>query len=300
MSFPTRFSAWRATAIALAFIAAIPFAVSAQELKLPAEAASDPILRALQVELTRSKSQLKMDNVDAPFYIEYRVFDVEQFEASAAFGALRDQSHTRLRVLRAVVRLGDYKLDSFFNAGQGVSDILPLDNDELAIRHQVWLATDQAYKRAGEAFSNKKSQLKQLNIEQPVDDFAKAAPATSIGPTAKLDVDPAKWTKMLESATAVYRNDTQIQSFSASLNFTVLSQYFVNTEGTVTRHGSSHYQILMSASEQAPDGMRLERAPVFTSNRIEELPTPDEFQKDALKLVEDMKSLRDAPVVDEE
>jgi TldD protein len=245
-------------------------------------------------------SQLKMDNVDSPFYIEYRVFDVEQFDASAAFGALRDQNRTRLRLLRAVVRLGDYKLDSFINAGQGISDILPLDNDELAIRHQVWLATDQAYKRASEAFSNKKAQLKQLNIDQPVDDFAKAEPAVSIGPTAKLDVDPAKWTKMLESATSVYKNDTQIQSFMASLNFTVLFQYFVNTEGTVTRRGSAHYQILLSASEQAPDGMRLERAPQFTANHIEELPTPDEFQKDALKLVEDMKTLREAPVVDEE
>ena len=293
-------SACRAAAISLVFLTVSPFAVFAQRKQLPAEAASDPILRALQVELTRSKSQLKMENVDSPFYIEYRVFDVEQFDASAAFGALRDQNRTRLRLLRAVVRLGDYKLDSFFNAGQGVSDILPLDNDELAIRHQVWLATDQAYKRASEAFSNKKAQLKQLNIDQPVDDFAKAEPVVSIGPTAKLDVDPAKWTKMLESATSVYRNDPQIQTFMASMNFTVLSQYFVNTEGTVTRRGSAHYQILLSASEQAPDGMRLERAPQFTANRIEELPKPDEFQKDALKLVEDMKTLREAPVVDEE
>jgi TldD protein len=274
--------------------------VSAQQKVIPAGAASDPILRALEAELTRSKSQLKMDNVDSPFYIEYRVFDVEQFDASAAFGALREQNRTRLRLLRAVVRLGDYKLDSFFNAGQGISDILPLDNDELAIRHQVWLATDQAYKRASEAFSNKKSQLKQLNIEQPVDDFAKAEPALSIGPVAKLEVDPAKWTKMLESATAVYRNDPQIQSLNASVNFTVLSQYFVNTEGTVTRHGSAHYQIVLTATEQAPDGMRLERSPQFTANRIEELPTPDEFQKDALNLIKDMKTLREAPVVDEE
>jgi hypothetical protein len=293
-------SACRAAVIGLVFLATSPFAAFAQQKQLPADAASDPILRALQAELTRSKSQLKMNNVDSPFYIEYRVFDVEQFDASAAFGALRDQNRTRLRLLRAVVRLGDYKLDSFINAGQGISDILPLDNDELAIRHQVWLATDQAYKRASEAFSNKKAQLKQLNIDQPVDDFAKAEPAVSIGPTAKLDVDPAKWTKMLESATSVYRNDTQIQSFMASLNFIVLSQYFVNTEGTVTRHGSAHYQILLSASEQAPDGMRLERAPQFTANHIEELPTPGEFQKDALKLVEDMKTLREAPVVDEE
>jgi predicted Zn-dependent protease len=295
-----RNSASRATAISLVLLAVSPFAASAQQKQLPADAASDPILRALQAELTRSKAQLKMDNVDSPFYIEYRVFDVEQFDASAAFGALRDQSRTRLRLLRAVVRLGDYKLDSFFNAGQGISDILPLDNDELAIRHQVWLATDQAYKRASEAFSNKKAQLKQLNIDQPVDDFAKAEPVVSIGPTTKLEVDPAKWTKMLESATSVYRSDTQIQTFMASLNFTVLSQYFVNTEGTVTRRGSAHYQILLSASEQAPDGMRLERAPQFTANHIEELPTPDEFQKDAVKLVEDMKTLREAPVVEEE
>ncbi len=79
--------------------------------------------------------------------------------------------------------------------------------------------------------------LKQFNIEQPVDDFAKAEPVVSIGPAAKLEVDPAKWTKMLESATVVYKNDPQIQSMIASLNFTALSQYFVNTEGTVTRHG---------------------------------------------------------------
>src|SRR6202158_1588389 len=218
-----RISAWRPAAISFVFLAALPFGVPPQQKQIPADAASDPILRALQAELTRSKSQLKMDNVDSPFYIEYRVFDVEQFDASAAFGALRDQNRTRLRMIRAVVRLGDYKVDSFFNAGQGISDILPLDNDELAIRHQVWLATDQAYKRASEAFSNKKSQLKQLNIEQPVDDFAKAEPALSIGPVAKLEVDPAKWTKMLQSATAVYRNDPQIQSVSASVNFTVLS-----------------------------------------------------------------------------
>jgi TldD protein len=291
---------WRAATIILVFLTTLPFRVAAQQMQLPADAASDPILRALQAELTRSKAQLKMDNVDSPFYIEYRVFDVEQFDASAAFGALRDQNRTRLRMIRAVVRLGDYKLDSFFNAGQGISDILPLDNNELAIRHQVWLATDQAYKRASEAFSTKKAQLKQLNVEQPVDDFARAEPAVSIGPVAKMDVDPAKWTKMLESATAVYKNDPQIQSLTANMNFTVLSQYFVNTEGTVTRHGSAHYQIVLSASEQSPDGMRLERSPQYTANHIEELPTPGQFQEDALKLVADMKKLREAPVVDEE
>jgi TldD protein len=276
------------------------FTLRAQEKHTGMEAASDPVLRALQAELARSKAQLKMDNVGAPFYVEYRVFDVEQFEASAAFGALREQNRTRLRLLRALVRIGDYKIDSYYGSGQGVSDILPLDGDELALRHQIWLATDQAYKGAGEALSGKQSLLKQLNVEQPVDDFAKAEAVKSIDPIAKLDVEPGKWIKMLESATSVYKNDPQIESLGATLSFITLNEYFVNTEGTVTRQGSTHYMMTIGASEQAPDGMRLDRSPQYASNRIEEMPTPEKFQSDAMTLVEQMKILREAPVVEED
>jgi TldD protein len=276
------------------------FPACAQQKQAADGASADPILRALQAELTRSKTQLKMENVGAPFYIEYRVFDVDQFEADAAFGALRAQNRSRLRLLRAVVRLGDYKADSYYGPGQGVSDILPLDNDELAIRHQIWMATDQAYKRAGEALAAKQSLLKQMNIEQPVDDFAKAAAVQSIGPVARLELDLAKWTRMLESATSVYKTDPQIQTFTASLNFLALSEYFVNTEGTVTRQGSTHYLMLLGASEQAGDGMRLDRSPQYASSRIEEMPTPDQFQADALILANVMRKLREAPIVDEE
>jgi hypothetical protein len=272
----------------------------AQEKHAGTEAASDPILRALQAELARSKAQLKMENVGAPFYIEYHVFDVEQFEASAAFGALREQNRSQLRFLRALVRIGDYKVDSYYGSGQGVSDILPLDGDELALRHQIWLATDQAYKGAGEALSGKQSLLKQLNVEQPVDDFAKAEAVQFIGPAAKLDVEPAKWIKMLESATSVYRTDPQIQTFGATLSFVALTEYFVNTEGSVTRQGSTHYMMTLGAGEQAPDGMRLDRSPQYASRRVEEMPTPEQFHADALKLAEQMKKLREAPVVDEE
>jgi TldD protein len=285
----------------LTFVLTSAVALHAQEKRTGTEAASDPILRALQAELARSKAQLKMDNVGAPFHIEYRVFDVEQFDAGAVFGALRDQNRTRLRVLRALVRIGDYKVDSYFGSGQGVSDILPLDGDELALRHQIWLATDQAYKGAGEALSAKQSQLKQLNVEQPVDDFAKAEAVQFIGPPAKLDVEPAKWIKMLESATSVYKSDPEIQSFGATLSFVALTEYLVNTEGAVTRQGSAHYLMTLSASEQSlSDGMRLDRSPQYASSRIEEMPTPEQFRADAIKLVDQMKKLREAPVVDED
>ena len=77
-----------------------------------AAAGGDALLEALLTELDRSKAQLKMDQVAAPYYIEYRVNDVDEYQAEASFGAQRESQRVRYRILRVVVRIGDYKQDS--------------------------------------------------------------------------------------------------------------------------------------------------------------------------------------------
>ena len=124
-----------------------------------AAASGDALLEALLTELDRSKAQLKMDQVDPPYYIEYRVNDVDDYAAEAAFGAVRENQRVRYRVLRVVVRIGDYKQDSYYGQGMGETDILPLDDDPIALRHQIWLATDEAYKAAGQALTEKQAAL---------------------------------------------------------------------------------------------------------------------------------------------
>src|ERR1700680_689521 len=114
-----------------------------------AAARGDALLEALLTELSRSYTHLKMDQVQAPYYIEYRVNDVDDYSAEAAFGALVQSQRVHVRILRVVVRTGDYKQDSYFGQGVGETNILPLDNDPIALRHQIWMATDDAYKTAG-------------------------------------------------------------------------------------------------------------------------------------------------------
>src|SRR6266700_7849606 len=63
-----------------------------------AAAKGDGLLEALLTELDRSKSQLKMDQVQPPYFIEYRVNEVEDYSAEAAFGALRENQHAHYRV----------------------------------------------------------------------------------------------------------------------------------------------------------------------------------------------------------
>jgi predicted Zn-dependent protease len=266
-----------------------------------AAAKGDGLLEALLTELDRSKAQLKMDQVQAPYYIEYRVNEVEDFGAEAAYGALRENQHIHVRVLRVVVRIGDYKQDSYFGRGQGESSILPLDDDPIALRHQIWLATDDAYKAAGQALAEKQAAMKQFSADpNPVDDFAKAPQMIAVEPTVSLKIDEGVWKKTLEDVTSLYKQYPDVQSVTASAKFSAINEYLVNSEGTVTRFGKTTYSVQLSSSAQAADGMRLSRSPAFMVARLEELPTRDALMGEAKKMLETVVALRQAPIVEEE
>src|SRR5437660_330322 len=266
-----------------------------------AAAKGDGLLEALLTELDRSKAQLKMDQVQAPYYIEYRVNEVEDIGAEAAYGALRENQHIHVRVLRVVVRIGDYMQDSYFGRGQGESSILPLDNDPIALRHQIWLATDDAYKAAGQALAEKQAAMKQFSADpNPVDDFAKSPKMIAVEPTASLKIDEAAWKKTLEDVTSLYKQYPDVQSVTASARFSAINEYLVNSEGTVTRCGKTTYSVQLNGSAQAADGMRLSRSPAFMVARPEELPTRAALMGEAKKMLETVVALRQAPIVEEE
>jgi predicted Zn-dependent protease len=239
--------------------------------------------------------------VPAPYYIEYRVTEIDQFDASAVFGALRNQQHNHGRLLRVVVRVGDYKQDSFFGTGEGSIDLVPSDDDVFAIRHRIWLATDRAYKAASEALSAKQAALKQLKVDEPVDDFAKASPLEAVEPLARFSsTDFSSWLHLLEEASAQYRTDKELENFESSLRFTVENRYFLNSEGTVARSGHAHYVVSIAGSTQASDGMLLQRSHADQGNDLKDLPTREKFLKTTGRILDTLKLLRDAPVVDEE
>jgi TldD protein len=260
----------------------------------------DVVLSAMREELERSKSQLKMDQVAAPYYIEYRISDVDEYSAEASFGALRGDVRVRFRFIRVVVRIGDYKQDSYVGPGEGTPYFMPVDDDITALRHQLWIATDIAYKAAAESLAAKQAQLKQLTIDQPVDDFAHADPVQSVGPLVKLEFDPEPWKKMLQEASALYKNDPDIESFESNLRFHAVNRYFVNSEGTVVRSGQNLYEMYISCSTQAADGMSLGRNNAFVATEIRQLPSSSDFIARASKLASTLKDLRAAPLVEEE
>ena len=113
-------------------------------------AKGDPMLDALMTELERSKYSIENGSVG-------RLRTTSNIASTTSkisllrrrFGATREDQQAHVRILRVVVRIGDYKQDSYFGQGMGGDALLPLDDDPIALRHQIWLATDEAYKNAG-------------------------------------------------------------------------------------------------------------------------------------------------------
>ena len=260
----------------------------------------DSVLQALQEEMQRSKAHLKLEQMASPYYIDYRVFDLSENVAEASFGAISATAHTHLRFARVVVRVGDYKQDSFYGNGEGTVALVPLDNDIVAMRHQIWLATDQAYKTATEALSAKRAKLKEFTIDQPVDDFARTDPVHFVGPLVKLEGDLSSWYPALRQATSLYKSAPALDSIEAELELQVVNRYLVTSEGTAIRTGQTYCQLAVEASTQASDGMQLARSKPYRATTLSQLPSQQEFEHDAAALVASLQELRDAPVITDE
>ena len=260
----------------------------------------DPVLKAMLSELRRSQEKLQLGQLQRPYYIDYQVTELQDYLADATLGGLRNDQVNVGRLVRVVVRIGDYKQDSYYGEGQGSVEVLPIDNEEMALRHQLWLATDKAYKAALNGLTEKQAALKNVVVENELPDFSQERPVDSVSDLPRLDADLDRWKQMARSTSDVFRRDPDVESSSAALHFRILNRYFVNTEGTVTRNGKAVYIYSFEGSAQAPDGMRLDRSHAYVVSKADELPKQEEIQKDTQQLVSTFDALRKAPIVEDD
>ena len=260
----------------------------------------DPVLKAMVAELKRSQEKLQLGQMDRPYYIDYQVTEIQDYQANSILGALLEEQLNSGRLVRVVVRIGDYKQDSYFGEGQGSFEVMPTDNNEMALRHQLWLATDKAYKSALSGLTEKQAALKNVVTESDIADFSNEKPTQSFHDLARLDADQNSWKQMLRSTSDMFRSEPSLESSIASVRFRVLNRYFVNTEGAVLRSGAPMYVYTFAGSTQADDGMRIERSHAYVVTRPEELPTQEQVDKDARQLIGTFAELRKAPLVEDD
>jgi TldD protein len=289
----------------LAASVCLPSFAVAQQTRADAE--KDPVLKAMLAEMDRSMSQLQLTGFAKPFFIQYRIEDVDDFLIRGEFGASEGSQHAHQRIARITVRVGDYKTDSSGGRGEGALQLAALDADPIALRSVLWAATDQAYKSALSAFAQKQAALKQVQTPPQADDFSHEKPVISLADTATLKIDEAAWTERVARASGLYKDDPQAkggdgaaQYSNAQFQARVVNTWLVNSEGSIVRKSAQQYNEIYSVGTQAPDGMRLDRSYSSAGASVSDLDTPEVFNKHSLELLASLAELRKAPLVEEE
>lgn len=284
------------TAALLCCPLSIPVARSGEPLK--ADPQSDVMMSALGAELERSMSDLVLEGLPRPYFIQYTADDRSTWTIGASFGGINSANHSRQRYLRTRVRVGSMQLDNTNSGGFGGRELLPWDDDPTVIRHAAWRATDEDYKRAVEILARKEAFLKEKTVEDRPDDFTPASPVSGDVPYDLGPVDEAKWRSQLAELSARFKQFPAIKDADAYFVAGAATRWILTSEGTRLRMKDGGALLLLRAETQAPDGMPLTDELSYLARQAGELPPKDVVLADIDKLAGRLTSLRDAPTLD--
>ena len=281
--------------------------------RTPAQAGAPvaPILQTLRAELDRSVAELKTKGHPAPYYLAYAVSDIQAGSVSAELGALLASEQTHMRGLDVDVRVGDPKLDNthalrdgdpfamMLSRRGGGPNMLPLEDDDAAMRTALWLSTDARYREAVERLVKVKSERAiEAQDDDDSDDFSVEKPGTFVGAPATLELDRGAWERELRTLSKAFRARPEILQGTADLHVSAETRYMTSSEGALLQRGSTHARVLLSVQAKADDGMELQLVDTADASSAAKLPSESELTARANKLVEQIVALRSAPVAE--
>jgi len=268
----------------------------------------DVVTKAMRDELSRSMKELRISDLDKPYFISYRIDDNATTKISATLGQLTDENLYHGRSLSVNVRVGDFKLDNSnflqlrssnsFDGDCGCHSTIPLDDDYSQIRRQIWLSTDAAYKQSASQLASKRSALEHRQHAKELPDFIPETAATVIEKPRSMKADVAALENLARELSAQFRAYPEF--LYSSVDMWVMNDYvrFVDSEGTVVAHPEPIVVLDVRASLPASDGQPLrDLFRVFATS-------PEELQKKALvarttDLITRLKALSAAPTLEQ-
>ena len=255
-------------------------------------------------EMERARTRLQIPGVSKPFYLEYRLMDLDVRTVTASFGSLVNSSTSRNRIMSVDVRVGDYHLDSSnfisedgFQGFLGSTGQVGIDHDYNSLRQDLWLATDQAYKQAATQMSLKQAFLRSLTKPPEIDDFSKATPNQQIDPRVEPDWTSRNWEEEARKASEVLKDFPQLNGSRVNYYMVYVTYYLMNSEGTTLRTTRTLAAVEAALDTQADDGMPLHNFYSLYVARPADLPNPEELNKSLAHAGTELMELRASPLV---
>lgn len=270
--------------------------------KPAAKPTADAVLQAMQGELNRAKTDLAKSD-PAPYFLSYTAYDQDQIFIAGAYGALLSDATVKRRSVDVTMRVGSPDLDNTHGQSRSSgmsSGSLPLQDDADATARILWELTDRGYKRAAPAYLNvKTNKAVQAEEEDKSPDFSKEDPSVHIGEKpAPMGFDKKAWEDEVRRISGAFRNYPDVYYATVILQAGTSNARMVSSEGAQIETPSASVRLVLEAQTRADDGMDLLRVETFQAPTASGLPPEAELMAKTLKMAEDLKALRKAPVAE--
>lgn len=266
--------------------------------------AQSPLVKILSDELDRNFTALKQKGEPPPYFMAYAVDDDEANVVVASQGALDVQNHGRRRILDTTVRVGSPQFDNYRRVGNDrprftSGSSIALDDNPVAIRQEVWLATDRVYRAASNRLIRIKADEKlRAAADDTSDDFSKEEPQVFFAPTPKYKFDAADWARRLRKLSAEFTKYPGALNASVGVEAQRVSKTLVTTEGTRLEHGRMFARLIITARGKASDGMDLATMESFEADDPAKLPKDAQILAAVERAGANLSSLLRAPPSD--
>ncbi len=267
------------------------------------------LIRAMQDEMTRSKQDLQLETLEKPYFISYRIDESHSQSVRATFGSLLGSNQSHYRILTVEIRIGDYSFDNtnFHTYSSGNSNMvsmyyggrtaLPLEDNYLELRRQLWLATDVIYKKALEDLAKKRALLQNKTRTEVIDDFSREAVSNIESLTSATPMDLIWAQSLVRELSGLFRTMPHISTSRIDLSSGSTHTYFLNSEGTQFSRTTPFINFNVTASTQAADGMALDDFVSVYGQHLEELPAQQVLAARIQELGKRLETALQAPLV---
>ena len=268
---------------------------------------NDQTLHAMRDEMARSKARLELkipdrDQPVRPYFVEYRLLDLDEREVVAEFGTLLSSTRRRIRFMNVAARVGTYKLDSSnfisedaFRGFIGSTGSVGIDRDYNSLRQDLWIATDQAFKEAVETYSRKQAYLSSLARQSDIDDFSHAEPIQHVEPLVAPDWTNRNWDQEARDSSAAMRAFPQVYESRLTYYTIYATEYLLTSEGTEIRMNRTFAAVEGGLNTLADDGTPLNNFYSAYAAKPGDLPSVDTVRKNLNVAGSELMALRAAP-----
>ena len=265
-----------------------------------AESKPSPLVEAIQAEKMRGLT-LKLPEQESPYFIEYRVRDINSTTVYASFGSLEAVRTKHYRPYTVEVRIGSYEFDNGNFDGSMGSDngvfrgYLPIEDHKEAIQRELWFGTDTAYKGATEEYSGKQAAREFLDIKTNVD----LLPIENVHEfdtksLPKIDIDKLK--RIAKELSSLERDISKIEELNVAIVQKNITQHVISTEDTLIQSNTSMYALHVEAIALNKKGSKIRDTRSWVGKDISSLPPMEEIRRKSLEMINFVVEQKSAPI----